>query len=438
MAFDKGFLNVWLLSIAFMLLFTAFQCLGIIMKTILEGAKKENPEFNADGYLCLAIVYISFAIVNWFAPSIISLIGPKATMCIGAVSYIGYIFSFLYPEVHALYIMSAVLGIGAALIWTGQGNYLIINTPKEEMSRNCGIFWAMLQLSMIFGNTLIYFLFSGIESVETNTRLLVIFILSGIAVASFVVFIILPKSVRQDDISSDKEDKPGPIEVLRGAGRLFKTKHVAFLYGGLELAYFSGVYGSSVGFSLQLTNSKSLIGLSGILIGCGEVLGGTLFGIFGAYTAKIGRSTIVIFGCVLHLITYGLIFINLPNNSPFGDTNDEAIITSSAAIAVGCGFSLGLADACFNTQFYTAIGTSYQNNSASAFAIFKFVQNVGAFIGFLYSTHLIMYGNLGLLAGCAIIGTICFIIADKIEVNEEDVVKYKTNIRTEATQSSNA
>ncbi|XP_045464774.1 UNC93-like protein MFSD11 [Harmonia axyridis] len=354
-------------------------------------------------------------------------------MCIGAVTYICYIFSFLYPVKYVVYTMSAVLGIGAAFIWTGQGNYLIINTPIEKMSRNSGIFWATSQLSMIIGTTIIYFLFSGMETVNTKTRVLVISILSGIALFSFILFVSLPGSVRQDDISTNKEDKPGPIEVLRGAGRLFRTKHilllcVAFLYGGLELAFFSGVYGSSVGFTLQLHDSKSLIGLCGILIGCGEVLGGILFGVFGAYTSKIGRSTIVIFGCILHLATYALVFVNLPNNSPFGDTRDEAIITSSAAIAAACGFCLGFADACFNNQFYTSIGTNYPNNSASVFAIFRFVQSIGGFIGFMYSTHLIMYGNLGLLSISAVIGTICFVVSEKVEVNEEEAVRYRNKM----------
>ncbi|KAL3285309.1 hypothetical protein HHI36_019418 [Cryptolaemus montrouzieri] len=438
---DKGYLNVWFLSVAFMLLFTGFQCLGIIMKTILEGFKLENVNFYADGYLCMALIYISFAIANWFAPSVISLIGPKITMIVGDICYMGYMACFLYPIEIVLYIISVILGIGAALIWTAQGNYLVINTPKEKMPRNSGVFWAMLQLSMIFGNTLIFFLFAGQESIGSKVRILVVFILLGIMGFSLLVFIFLPRSVRHDAISSDAEEKPGPIEVLKGAGTLFKTKHililcVTFIYSGLELAFFSGVYVSCVGFTLKLPNSKRLIGLTGIFIGIGEVIGGITFGILGAYTAKIGRSTIVIFGLILHVLSFALIFINLPNNSPFGNTSDDAIISSSPVIAVACGFTLGLGDACFNTQFYTALGSTYQNNSASAFAIFKFIQNVGAFAGFLYSTHLILYGNLILLTGFALLGTICFIIAEKIEVNEDEVIKYKMKSKNQEPSNS--
>lgn len=43
---------------------------------------------------------------------------------------------------------------------------------------------------------------------------------------------------------------------------------------GLHLSFYSGVYSSSIGFTTQMgPNSKQLVGLSGILIGIGEILG---------------------------------------------------------------------------------------------------------------------------------------------------------------------
>lgn len=43
---------------------------------------------------------------------------------------------------------------------------------------------------------------------------------------------------------------------------------------GLELTFFSGVYGTCIGAVNKFgTEEKSLIGLSGIFIGIGEILG---------------------------------------------------------------------------------------------------------------------------------------------------------------------
>jgi len=46
------------------------------------------------------------------------------------------------------------------------------------------------------------------------------------------------------------------------------------IFTGLHLSFYSGVYSSSIGFTTSLgTNSKQLVGLSGIFIGVGEILG---------------------------------------------------------------------------------------------------------------------------------------------------------------------
>lgn len=45
-------------------------------------------------------------------------------------------------------------------------------------------------------------------------------------------------------------------------------------FPGLELTFYSGVYGTCLGAMSQFgDNAKGLIGLSGILIGVGEILG---------------------------------------------------------------------------------------------------------------------------------------------------------------------
>lgn len=56
-----------------------------------------------------------------------------------------FIASFLYPTAAWLYVASVLVGLGAAVIWTAQGNYLTTMSEPENMSRNSGIFWAQLQ-----------------------------------------------------------------------------------------------------------------------------------------------------------------------------------------------------------------------------------------------------------------------------------------------------
>lgn len=145
---------------------------------------------------------------------------------------------------------------------------------------------------------------------------------------------------------------------------------------GLELSFLSGVYSPSIGFTLSLgETSKQLVGLSGICIGIGEVSGGILFGLLGSKTNKFGRDAIVIAGFVVHIVSFILIFLNLPDAAPFGDTKETAFLNPPiAALALFCSFLLGFGDACFNTQIYSMLGGVFAKNSAAAFALFKFTQ----------------------------------------------------------------
>lgn len=57
------------------------------------------------------------------------------------------------------------------------------------------------------------------------------------------------------------------------------------------------------------------------------------------------------------------------------DTHPKLIfILLSKEVAVFCSFLLGLGDSCFNTQLLSILGFLYSEDSAPAFAVFKFVQ----------------------------------------------------------------
>lgn len=158
-----------------------------------------------------------------------------------------------------------------------------------------------------------------------------------------------------------------------------------------------------------------------------------MFGIFGQKTNKWGRDPIVMVGFVLHALAFFLIFINLPDAAPLGKTNDKAFITTNAVLAIFCSFLLGFGDACFNTQIYSILGSVYADDSASAFAIFKFTQviiinlhpflkliifflcnsqSVAAAACFFYASHVGLFVQLGILIVLGIFGTVTFVMVE--------------------------
>lgn len=160
-------------------------------------------------------------------------------------------------------------------------------------------------------------------------------------------------------------------------------------------------------------SSKQLVGLSGICIGVGEVFGGILFGLLGSKTNKFGRDAIAIAGFVVHIISFVLIFLNLPDTAPFGDTKETAFLNPPiASLALFCSFLLGFGDACFNTQIYSMLGGVFAKNSAAAFALFKFTQSVAAAASFIYSSHIGLGIQMGILTVTGVIGTACFCVVE--------------------------
>lgn len=96
---------------------------------------------------------------------------------------------------------------------------------------------------------------------------------------------------------------------------------------GFELTFFSGVYGTCLGNTAQFgTSAKSYIGLAGLFIGIGEIAGGLSFSIFDKVARRVGRQGVVAFGFVVHIISFFLAFLIVPNRSPIESTSDIAYI----------------------------------------------------------------------------------------------------------------
>lgn len=112
-----------------------------MQKTILDIISKENTNLTVgDGYISMAVSYITFAVFLWVAPAYISMTSARTSIITGSVFYVFYQFTFLWPQKYLLYTSSAFCGLGAALLWTGQGKYLIDNSNSSTMSRNTSIF----------------------------------------------------------------------------------------------------------------------------------------------------------------------------------------------------------------------------------------------------------------------------------------------------------
>ncbi|KAJ6660425.1 hypothetical protein lerEdw1_017849 [Lerista edwardsae] len=420
-------LNIFILGIAFMFLFTAFQTCGNIAQTVITNLN--HTDFHGSGYTSMAVIYGVFSASNLISPSVVAMVGPQFSMFFGGIFYSIYIGMFIQPSTGTFYTASVFLGIAAAILWTAQGNCLTINSNADTIGRNSGIFWALLQFSLFFGNLYIYFAWQGKTYISESDRRTVFIALTVISLVGTVLFFLIRTT---DDSRSEETDVSAAddsvehtsgrslttraVDAFKRSISLCWTKEILLLgittaYTGLELTFFTGVYGTCIGAVNKFgTEEKSLIGLSGIFIGIGEILGGGIFGLL-SKNNRFGRNPVVMLGIVVHFVAFYLIFYNLPNDAPIASmkgTDSIAYMEPSKEVAIFCSFLLGLGDSCFNTQLLSILGFLYAEDSAPAFAIFKFIQSVCAAIAFFYSNYLLLQWQLLIMVVVGFFGTISF------------------------------
>ncbi|CAB1435995.1 unnamed protein product, partial [Pleuronectes platessa] len=140
---DTRTFNVVILGVGFLFIFTAFTTCGNIEQTVVKSL--ENGTFTGSGYHSLGIIYGIFSFSNLLAPAVVTVLGPKISMFISGLLYSGYIAVFIIPSTWSFYFTSVLIGIGAALLWTAQGHFLVENSEASTINRNTGMFWALLQ-----------------------------------------------------------------------------------------------------------------------------------------------------------------------------------------------------------------------------------------------------------------------------------------------------
>uniref|UniRef100_A0A3P8VQQ2 Major facilitator superfamily domain containing 11 n=1 Tax=Cynoglossus semilaevis TaxID=244447 RepID=A0A3P8VQQ2_CYNSE len=430
---SKKQMNIIILGVSFMFMFTAFQTCGNIEQTVIKS-------FNSSD---MSIIYAVMSTSNVLAPSVVAVIGPQLSMFFSGLLYSGYIAMFIYPYTWTFYTASVLVGIGAAVLWTAQGNVLTINSTNNTIGRNSGIFWSLLQFSMLFGNLYIYFAWHGHVHITDKDRRTVFISLTVISLVGCFLFFLIrtpetesaPSEVSESLLEAEFSESTTTRSDGKPVCKITVTKEMLLLflplaYSGLELTFYSGVYGTCIGAMTGFgQDAKSLIGISGIFIGVGEILGGGIFGLLNKNN-RFGRNPVVLLGLITHFVAFYLIFLNIASDAPLAPeagTDKQAFITPNVGVAMLCSFLLGLGDSCFNTQLMSIIGFMFPDNSAPAFASLKLIQCVAAAIAFFYSNFLLLHWQLLILVLTGFLGTITFFAAETLaESNRRESSDYGT------------
>ncbi|KRZ54952.1 UNC93-like protein MFSD11 [Trichinella nativa] len=457
--FQHPLLPIFQLGFGFYFILTAFQSCSVIEVAILHSAEAQNSTSHAidkhAGYYSLTIIYAVLTLCNLFITPVVQKLSAKWSMVIGGVTYSTFLASFLYLRTELLYVASAFLGFVA---WVGQGNYLTLASDKATVGKNAAIVWAIFQLSLPTGGLFLYSQFrDGSNELSSDTVRLIFIVFTCMAVVGTALFALLKQMRPEEQLESLLEyesDRESPsvdsvavtmvkkrLTVIEEIVQTFKLLQsgnmiclvVVFLYSGILLTFWSGVYGTCLTFTRQFTvSTKVLLALNVIFVGLGESLGsGLVFGLITSTIESMGRPVVIILGAVVNVLSFFLIFLYIPSMSPFQPTDDIAYFLPNEYVAILCSFLLGFGDSCWNTQIYATLGSKYTTESTRAFALFKFFNSLSSAVSFFYTSYLLLQWQLVILVVMCFLATFSYFKVENFGLQQSDINhKMSKNLKT--------
>ncbi|XP_003381597.1 putative ATP synthase F0, A subunit [Trichinella spiralis] len=421
--FQHPLLPIFQLGFGFYFILTAFQSCSVIEVAILHSAEAQNSTSHAidkhAGYYSIDVVQF---VHNACCAKVIRKMVNGDWWC-----YVQYIFGFV-----------SIFENGTAVRSVGISRFRCIFLPT--------------------GGLFLYSQFrDGSNELSSDTVRLIFIVFTCMAVVGTALFALLKQMRPEEQLESLLEyesDRESPsvdsvavtmvkkrLTVIEEIVRTFKLLQsgnmiclvVVFLYSGILLTFWSGVYGTCLTFTRQFTvSTKVLLALNVIFVGLGESLGsGLVFGLIISTIESMGRPVVIILGAVVNVLSFFLIFLYIPSMSPFQPTDDIAYFLPNEYVAILCSFLLGFGDSCWNTQIYATLGSKYTTESTRAFALFKFFNSLSSAVSFFYTSYLLLQWQLVILVVMCFLATFSYFKVENFGLQQSDIHhKMSKNLKT--------
>jgi len=240
------------------------------------------------GFNGSATLYGSFALFSFVAAGIVNIIGPKIAVFIGATTYIIYVLSlyicnnnFTKAEdgsvvystgaISFYYAANVICGMGAGLLWTGQGQVTMAYPTTENKGLYFSIFWIIFNLGGTMGGFLAFGVNYNQGSDGTSSWTYIAFMIVQVFGVCCALLMVKPETVVRNDGSLVKVDalpnwKSEAVEVFK----LFVSPVMLlllplFMYSNWFYSYH-GFYNTTVfntrtnGFAAAFNYASQMIG----------------------------------------------------------------------------------------------------------------------------------------------------------------------------------
>ncbi|XP_043701477.1 UNC93-like protein 1 [Telopea speciosissima] len=343
-------------------------------------------------------LYTTFAVFGILGGGIYNILGPRLTLFSGCFTYVLYAGSFLYynhqqNQTFAI-IAGALLGIGAGLVWAGEGAIMTAYPPKERKGTYISIFWSIFNMGGVIGGLIPFVLnYNRSEAASVNDGTYIGFMCFMFIGVLLSLAILPPSRVVRDDGTTCSNVKYSSVSV--------ETTEILKLFLNWKmLLLVPASWASNFFYSYQFNNVNGVLfnlrtrGLNNVFYWGAQMLGSAGIGYILDFSFQsrrmrgfVGIGIVALVGTAIwggglaHQLTYSL--NNLPPKLDFKD--------SGAAFAgpFVLYFSYGLLDAMFQSTVYWVIGAlADDSETLSRYSgFYKGVQSAGAAVAWQVGTH---------------------------------------------------
>ncbi|CEF59393.1 UNC93-like protein MFSD11 [Strongyloides ratti] len=412
----KELLLVHLIGIGFLFLYLGFDLKAMIEENMLHSVSHIDPSRMNPyaGYYGLSLNYATGAFLALITSFIVDIIGAKWSMVLSGFIFTIHMAFFMFLNSYVYYIVSAIMGLGNSLSWTGQGVYLREITTKNNYLRNSAICWAVNLISLPVGGLLLLLLeyFIGDELMDympISTIRIIMCIFLGASFISFMLFCSLPNN--SGPLKSF--NKKNLIDALKKNVTMIKDRKIqllipCFFFIGYETGYWVAIYPTCLIFlkTLNLGSAIKVTAFYTIACGLGQILMSLIISLISNKFVKNGYKYSIILAGIIHFIAFTLVFFCIPPESKYMLTTKENYLPANTFTVILISFLFGAGDSAWNS-IRTGICTSqFKNETSQAISLSRLFQSLGCSLSFLLGPLLNLYIE---MAGLIILLIVTFI-----------------------------
>lgn len=347
-------------------------------------------------------LYTTFAIFGVLGGGIYNILGPRLTLFSGCSTYILYAGSFLYYNHHKhqafAIVAGAILGIGAGLLWAGQGAIMTSYPPPDRKGTYISMFWSIFNMGGVIGGLIPFILNynrSEASSVNDGTYIgFMIFMAIGTVLA---LAILHPRNVIRDDGSRCTNMKYSNVTI----------ETVAILKLFLDwkmLLMVPAAWASNFFYSYQFNNVNGILftlrtrGLNNVFYWGAQMVGSVMIGYIMDFSFKSRRTRGLVGIAVVGVLGTAIWGGGLANQLGYkrGDEPKKLDFKDSGSDFAGpfvLYFGYGLLDAMFQSMVYWVIGALADDSAILSryTGFYKGVQSAGAAVAWQVDTHKVSF-----------------------------------------------